>query len=203
MGQPNLDVTALLNLAHGGDPRAQEELFRLVEGELRRLAHARLHHEMPAPGLQTTLLVDDAYLKLIGAAGRSWESRSQFYCFAARVMREVLVGEARRRTATKRGGGDQPAPLDQVPTPQAPSTPDPLTLLALHEALAELAADYPELSQIVELHYFAGWELKQIAKDILGVPYTTVKRRWQKARALLYRAMGGGDDEPRDPRTDR
>jgi RNA polymerase sigma factor (TIGR02999 family) len=202
MGQCDVDVTALLNLAHGGDPRAQEELFRVVEGELRRLAHARLHHEMPAPGLQTTLLVDDAYLKLIGASARSWESRSQFYCFAARVMREVLVGEARRRATTKRGG-DRPVPLDQVPTPQAPTRPDPLTLLALHEALAKLAADYPELNQIVELHYFAGWELKQIAEDILGVPYTTIKRRWQKARALLYRALSGGDDDADVPRTAR
>jgi RNA polymerase sigma factor (TIGR02999 family) len=203
MGQPDLDVTALLNLAHGGDPQAQDELFRVVEGELRRLAHARLHHEMPAPGLQTTLLVDDAYLKLIGVSGRSWESRSQFYCFAARVMREVLVGEARRRARTKRGGGGRAVSLDQVPTPQAPSTPDPLTLLALHEALAKLAADHPELNQIVELHYFAGWELKQIAEDILGVPYTTITRRWQKARALLYRALSGGDDDADVPRTAR
>jgi DNA-directed RNA polymerase specialized sigma24 family protein len=106
-------------------------------------------------------------------------------------MRQMLVDDARQRAAAKRGGGEQPTPLNSIPEPANRADSDPLTLLALHEALTRLAEEYPELVQVVELHHFAGWELKQIAKDVLNVPYSTIKRRWQRALALLHREING------------
>jgi RNA polymerase sigma factor (TIGR02999 family) len=195
MSRPGPDVTTLLGLATQGDAKAQSALYRLVEGELRHRARAYLRHEGRRHALQTTLLVDDAFIKLVGAQSPTWENRAQFYCLAARVMRELLVDEARRRTADKRGRGAEPARLDDVAEPSRTDGLDPLTILALHEALTTLAATEPDLIQIVELHHYGGWELKQIADDILHIPYVTVKRRWQKARALLYRALSGGDPD--------
>jgi RNA polymerase sigma factor (TIGR02999 family) len=197
------DVTTLLGLANQGDARAQAALYRLVEGELRRHAQARLRHERPPHELQTTMLVDDVFIKLVGDQSLTWQNRAQFYCLAARVMRELLVDEARRRTADKRGGGAAPADLDGMAEPVDRAATDPATVLALQEALTALAATEPDLAQIVDLHHFGGWDLKQIADDILHTPYTTVKRRWQKARALLYRALSGGDDDALVPRTRR
>lgn len=188
MSKPQPDVTTLLILAGGGDKRAQEELFRLVEGELRRRAKAFLRHERPDQYLQTTVLVDDAFVQLIGDNKVNWQNRSHFYALAAKVMRRTLVDDARQRTATRRGGGDHPIPLDRIPQPVGCNTADPLIMLALDEALTKLAEHHPELVQVVELHHFAGWDLKQIA-DIFGVPYSTVKHRWQRAKAYLHREM--------------
>ncbi len=189
MSAPQPDVTTLLCLAGDGDRRAQEELFRLVEAELRRRAKAFLRHERPGHDLQTTLLVDDAFVQLIGSKNVTWENRSHFYAFAATVMRQMLVDDVRQRAAAKRGGGESPASIDRIPQPAERDRSDPLATLALNEALTRMGEHHPELVQIVELHHFTGWDLKQIAQDILGVPYSTVKRRWQRALALLHREM--------------
>jgi RNA polymerase sigma factor (TIGR02999 family) len=188
MPKPQPDVTTLLILAGGGDQHAQEELFRLVETELRRRAKALLRREQPDQLLQTTVLVDDAFVQLIGGKNVNWQNRSHFYALAAKVMRRILVDDARQRAASRRGGGDQPIPLDRIPQPVGCNAADPLTLLALDEALTKLAEHHPELVQVVELHHFAGWQLQQIA-DILGIPYRTVKHRWQRAKAYLHREM--------------
>jgi RNA polymerase sigma factor (TIGR02999 family) len=193
--QPH-DVTALLHLAGGGDPEARNALFRLVESELRRRAHARLKRERPGHDLQTTVLIDEAFLKLVGTADLRWEDRSQFYCCAAQVMRQLLVDYARKRDAEFRGGGIAPAPLDQVTPPVDRKTLDPLTLLALDEALTKLTAEHPDLMQVVELHHFGGWELKDIAEKVLHRPYGVVKRQWRLAKALLHREISGGSDDP-------
>jgi RNA polymerase sigma-70 factor (ECF subfamily) len=195
MSAPRPDITTLLGLASRGDKQAQEEVFRMVERQLRKQAEARLRHEPSAHSLQATLLVDEAFLRLVGDRDLAWENRSQFYCCAAKVMRQILVDEARRRAADKRGGGERPVPLDAVPAPVERGSLDPLTVLAVHEALTQLAEPYPDLMQIVELHFFAGWELKEIADDILHIPQTTIKRRLQRAKALLHRALSGGDDD--------
>jgi RNA polymerase sigma factor (TIGR02999 family) len=197
------DVTTLLGLTRQGDAQAQEDLFRLVEAELRKCAHARLRQGRQPHDLQTTMLVDDAFVKLVGNTKLTWENRSQFFCLAARAMREILVDEARRHAAGKRGGGRQPADLHRVAEPIDPATRDPLSVLALHEALIGLATTNPELIQIVELHHFGGWDLKQIAAEILRVPYTTVKRRWQKARAVLHAALHGDDHDAKLSRESR
>jgi RNA polymerase sigma-70 factor (ECF subfamily) len=189
------DVTTLLGLAAHGDRQAQDELFRQVERELRSRAHARLRRERAQHDLQTTALVDDAFLKLVGDRQMAWENRSQFYCCAARVMRQILVDDARLRAAQKRGGGERPARLHRSADLVDRTCADPLTVLALHEALTKLAEQYPELIQIVELHHFGGWDLKDIAEDILHLPYIAVRRRWAMAKALLHREIGGGDDD--------
>lgn len=186
---PQPDVTTLLRLAGAGDRQACAELFRQVEGELRQRAHAYLRRERPDQGLQTTVLIDDVFLKLVGNPNTSWQDRAQFYRFAARAMRQLLIDHARQRNARDRGGGAGPAPLDQVPEPGAEAACDPLDLLALDEALTKLAAANPDLAEIVELHHFGGWDLKQIAEEILRVSYKRAKTRWQLARAWLRREL--------------
>lgn len=183
------DVTALLHLVGNGDRPAADALFRLVEADLRKRAKARMSHERPGHLLQTTVLIDDAFVKLIGARTMTWENRAQFYRCAAQVMREILVDEARRSAAEKRGGGQRLVSLDHVAAPIARRGLDPVTLLAVHEALNNLAATLPELTQIVELHVFGGRPLKQIADEILRLPYGIVKRKWQLAKAMLHREM--------------
>jgi RNA polymerase sigma factor (TIGR02999 family) len=188
MPKPQPDITTLLCLAAGGDKRAQEELFRLVEAELRRRAQAYLRRKRPGHDLQTTVLVDDAFLHLVGNNQVTWENRAHFYALAAKVMRRSLVDEARQRAGAKRGGGDPPVPLDTVPQPAGRDLADPLFVLALDEAATRLAEHYPELVQVFELHFCAGWDLKQTA-EILGVPYNTVKRRWKRVRSHLHDEM--------------
>jgi RNA polymerase sigma factor (TIGR02999 family) len=186
-------VTALLNLAGRGDRQAQDELFRRVESVLRTKAEQLLRREPPDSGVQTTMLVDDAFLQLVGNHSIHWENRSQFYCWAARVMRQHLVNLAHERLAEKRAGGERPFHMDQVPEPADPKSLDPFTVVALDEALSRLAATHPDLIELVELHAIGGWELKEVAEVILRVSYRTVKRKWQLAKALLRREMNGDD----------
>jgi RNA polymerase sigma factor (TIGR02999 family) len=195
MQSPQPDITTLLRLAAEGQQEAREELFHLVQGELRRQAKARLRREQLAHNLQTTVLVNEAFVQLVGDQKIGWESRTQFFCFAAKVMRQTLVDEARHRAAGKRGAGMPPIPLERVADLTDRRGPDPLTLLAVHEALDKLAEQSPELVKVVELRYFGGWELKQIAQDVLGVPYPTVKKWWQRAKALLHRELSKGDED--------
>ena len=195
MATPGLNVTALLHQASRGDRQAQEQLFRMVEPELRQRARARLSREPRRHDLQTTVLVDEAFVKLVGDPDRNWENRYQFYCCAARVMRLLFVDEARKRAADKRGRNLQALSLDCVAEPMHAQSLDPATLLALHEALDKLGTIHPDLSQLVELHHFGGWDLKQIADEILGVPYGQVKRHWRTALAFLHRELKGGDND--------
>lgn len=194
MSTPQPDVTTLLGLAGQGDAQALEDVFRLLEPHLRHLARARLRQEPPPHDLQTTVLVDEAFLRLVGKQHPAWESRSQFFGYAAKVMRELAVDEARRCAAQKRGGGVRPIPLDQAADLAAPSALDALTLLALDEVLTALARTHPKLEQIVVLYYYYGLNLKQIA-EFLGDPYPTVKKRWQRAVAELQRAWSQGDEK--------
>jgi RNA polymerase sigma factor (TIGR02999 family) len=194
---PDAEVTTLLGLANQGDEAAKEALYRLVESELRKLARGRLRHERAPHLMQTTVLVDEAFIKLVGSRNSTWLNRSQFYGVAAKVMRQLLVDEARQRAASKRGGAP-PTSLDAVPDLVDRTAADPLTVLAVHEALTGLAASRPDLTEVVELHHFGGWDLHQVA-DILHVSYGTIKRRWQLAKALLHRALSGGDDDVGQP----
>jgi RNA polymerase sigma factor (TIGR02999 family) len=134
------------------------------------------------------VLVDDAFVHLVGRANVTYQNRAHFYAFVAKVMRQILVDEARQRAAAKRGGGDHPVPLDNVPQPADRDSTDPLFVLALDEAARRLAEHYQELVQVFELHYCAGWDLKQTA-EIIGVPYGTVKRWWKRIRGHLHDEM--------------
>jgi RNA polymerase sigma factor (TIGR02999 family) len=194
MSNVQADVTTLLNRASQGDKQAQGDVYRLLEAELVRLARALLRREKPGPDLQMMVLVDDAFVKLVGDPAVHWESRGQFCRLVARKMRQLLVDEVRHRSAARRAGN--PVPLKAGADVADPHAGDPAELLALDEALSNLAQTHPDLSELVDLHYFLGWDLKHIAEGILHLPYITVKRKWERARAMLRRAMEGNRHGP-------
>lgn len=194
MEHPENGITELLGRAGNGDLRAREELFQFVERELRRRASRYLRGETSPHDLQTTMLVDDAFIKLVGDQDLVWQNRSQFYSLAAKVMRRILVDEARKRNAIKRNG-PYPISMDLSSEQPDPKGTEPLNNLVLDEALSKLSESHPDLVEIVELHLFAGWDLKQVAEEILKVPYTTIKRRWQRAKAMLHREMCGDEHD--------
>jgi RNA polymerase sigma factor (TIGR02999 family) len=194
MSSSQADVTTLLNRASQGDKQAQGDVYRLLEADLVRLARALLRHERPGPNLETMVLVNDAFLKLVGDPEKHWESRAQFCRLVAHKMRQLLVDQARHRSAARRAGN--PAPLEAGADIADPHAGKPLELLALDDALTNLAQTHPDLSELVDLHHFLGLRLNHIAEAILHVPYITVKRKWERARAMLRRAMEGNCNGP-------
>ena len=176
------DVTALLHQWHAGDAAALESLVPLVYEELRRLAHAQMRRERPDHTLNTTALVHEAYLNLAGDAP-DLNSRSHFFGVAARVMRRVLIWNARRKMADKRGGGQRPEPLG--PDAEAASVEEDIaTMLEVDTALTELEATEPRWCRVVECRYFTGLTIAESA-EALGISPATVKRDWESARAWL------------------
>ncbi len=178
------DVTHLLSQITTGDRRAAGELLPLVYEELRRLAAAKMAEEKSGQTLQATALVHEAYLRLIDTnAIQHWNSRGHFFAAAAEAMRRILVEAARRKHAAKHGGRHVQVELDDVvQIPPNCATDD---LLALDEALTELAAVAPDKAAVVQLRYFAGlsWEEVAACRDI---SLATAKRHWTVARAWLY-----------------
>ena len=186
MSTPSQDeVTALLNEWTNGDQEALNRLMPLVYDELRRLASRHLRHERIGHTLQTTALVHEAYLKLVDQKSASWQNRLQFFAAAAKVMRHILVDYARSRKAVKRGGDYCRLSLDEALISAEEDDPD---LLALDEALNELAALDPQQSRIVELRVFAGLTVDDTAQA-LGISPRTVKREWSMAKAWLHRQI--------------
>jgi RNA polymerase sigma factor (TIGR02999 family) len=177
------DVTRLLEAATRGDRHAAAELLPLVYDELRNLAAVRMAQEKPGHTLNATALVHEAYLRLVG--DQQFDGRGHFFAAAAEAMRRILVGQARRRHAAKRGGQRQRQALD--PDDIAAPVPDD-ELLALHEALDRLAAAHPEKAEVVKLRYFAGLTADQAAA-VLGISPSVGDRHWAYARAWLKRAM--------------
>jgi RNA polymerase sigma factor (TIGR02999 family) len=176
------EVTRLLHAAVGGDQAALDKLVPLVYDDLRRLAHRQLGREGGGHTLQTTGLVHEAYLKLIGGGELGAANRAHFLAIAARAMRQVLVDYARRRKAEKRGGGVVCVTLNDGEQGMDVSSDD---LLALDDVLEQLE---PRQRQVVELRFFGGLEEKEIA-EALDVSERTVRRDWVKARAWLYREL--------------
>jgi len=175
-------VTQLLNAVSGGDKRASDQLLTLVYEELRTLAHQQLGSEFHK-SLQTTELVHEAYLRLLGGPGTvNWENRKYFFGAAVRAMRRILVERARRRAGKKRGGDRRRIPLSSW---VAAVEPDPSDLLALDEALEKLEEHEPQVNEIVMLRYFAGLSIDQTA-EALGISPRTVDREWAYGRAWLY-----------------
>jgi RNA polymerase sigma factor (TIGR02999 family) len=177
MPAPN-QVTQLLAAVRAGDAEAAEVIWPLVYQELRSIAERQLRRESGDPVLQPTAIVHEAYLKLAGDVGAA-SNRAHFLAIAARAMRQVLVDEARRRQAHKRGGGQLAVTLSQGADAL---TCDPELLLLLNAALDKLDARQRE---IVELRFFGGMQEQEIA-ELLGVSDRTVRREWVKARAWLY-----------------
>ena len=181
------DLTRVLDAVAGGDPQAASQLLPLVYDELRRLAAQQLAREAPGQTLDATALVHEAYLRLVGPAdARRWQDRGHFFAAAAQAMRRILIDNARRKLAQKRGGGLTRQPLDAVAAPG----PDE-ELVALDEALEKLAALDPLKARLVELRYFAGLTGEQAAAA-LGISPTTADRHWAYARAWLQTEVRGG-----------
>ncbi|MEE8106730.1 MAG: sigma-70 family RNA polymerase sigma factor [Planctomycetota bacterium] len=183
--QADSQVSRILQAAEAGDPHAARELLPLVYDELRKLAHAHMANES-SPTLQTTALVHEAYLRLVGSTDPGWANRGHFFGAAARAMRRILVDRARRRHAIKRGGGRVHVPLSKVDVSAVEQSP--AEVLGLNEALDRLERIDSRKVEIVMLRYFAGLTVKETAAA-LSLSATTVKDEWQFARAWLLNEM--------------
>ncbi len=179
------DVTRILNCLQSGGPGAAEELLPLVYDELRKLAAHRLASEPPGQTLQATALVHEAWLRIQKLGKEDWQNRTQFFTTAAEAMRRILVDNARRKLAQRRGGGQARAEWPEEGI-AAPIEED--HLLALHEALDRLEAQDPAKAELVKLRYFVGLSLEEAAQ-VLGVSVPTAKRHWAFAKAWLYREI--------------
>lgn len=180
-------ITQLLCDWRSGDSGALEKLIPLVQPELRRLAHYYMSQERPGHTLQTTALLDDAYLRLADQNRPPWQNRAHFFAISAQLMRRIMVDHARQRQALKRGGGAIRVTLDEA----AAVTQDRAAeLLALDEALEKLAAFDSRKAHVVEMRYFGGLTMEEIA-DVLKVHVNTVTRDWTAARAWLLAALNG------------
>jgi RNA polymerase sigma factor (TIGR02999 family) len=176
------DITRILSEIENGDPHAAEQLLPLVYDELRRLATQKLVQEKPGQTLQATALVHEAYLRLVdGDQARHWNSRGHFFGAAAEAMRRILVDQARRKNAEKRGGGRQRVALESVEAEHTPRADD---LLAIDEALTRLAAEDPQAARLIQLRYFAGLSIEDAAEAI-GISRSTAYEHWAYARVRL------------------
>jgi RNA polymerase sigma factor (TIGR02999 family) len=185
------DVTRILSAIEQGDPHAAEQLLPLVYEGLRRLAVEKMAHEAPGQTLQATALVHEAYLRLVDVEkAQHWNSRGHFFAAAAEAMRRILVDNARRKQALRRGGDRQRQNLD-LAEPVAPRLSD--DLLALDAALEKLAARDRVKAELVKLRYFAGLTMEQTA-EALGISLATANRYWSYARAWLHQEISGGQD---------
>ena len=179
------DVSALLRAWTGGDQRALARLTPIVYDELHRLAHYYLKRERAGHSLQTTALVNEAYMRLVDYKRMQWQNRAHFFGVAAQAMRRILVDHARSRNYQKRGGGTQQVSIDEAATLSQGRTSE---LIALDDALRELEKMDERKSRIVELRYFGGLSLEETA-EVLGVSVPTVTRDWNTAKAWLLREM--------------
>ncbi|HKB03738.1 MAG TPA: ECF-type sigma factor [Gemmataceae bacterium] len=183
------ELTAILDRLRAGDPRAAGELFDRVYAELRRMAAAQVAAERAGHTLNATALVHEAYLRLFPGPAPAFADRAYFFAAAASAMRRVRVDHARARGADKRGGGQRRVELDSN-IADAPG-PD-LDLVALDEALDKLAAKDPARAKLVELRFFAGLTMPQVA-EVLGVSLATAERHWAYARAWLLAELQAGE----------
>ncbi len=182
----------LLRRMRAGDDGATEELLSLVHGELMAIARRVMGPARGAQTLQPTALVHEAWLRLAHAEGGEFDDRTHFLAVAARAMRSVLIDHARKRKTDKRGGDRERVTLDQVIVPFEESAGD---LLALDDAMEELAASEARLARIVELRFFGGLSNDEIAHH-LGLSTRSVERGWRTARAWLRRRLGAGGEPP-------
>lgn len=186
---PQQQVTHLLSEWRSGDSRASEKLLLLVQPELHRLARHYMSRERPGHTLQTTALLDDAYLLLSAKTHPQWQNRAHFFAVAAQLMRRIMVDHARERQALKRGGGTIRVSLDEAAAVTQTRADE---LLALDEAMERLATFDPRKARVVELRYFGGLTMEEIA-EVLKIHVNTVTRDWTAARAWLLAALSGED----------
>lgn len=187
------EVTRILSAIEQGDPSAMEQLLPLFYDELRKLAAQKLAQEKPGQTLQATALVHEAYLRLVGAeCAQHWDSRGHFFAAAAEAMRRILLDRARNKHRLKRGGGWRRLRLEQIDF--ALDEP-PEELLALDEALEQLAREDPLCAELVKLRFFAGLTQDEAA-SALGIARRTADRYWAFARSWLYDVLRQGEESP-------
>ena len=179
------EVTGLLQAWSGGDQAALEKLMPLVYAELHRLAKRYMGHEHAGHSLQTSALVNEAYLRLVDAHGVHWQNRTHFFAVSAQIMRRILVDFARTQHREKRGGNAVQVSLSELAETRLESAHD---IVALDDALQTLQTLSPRQSRVVELRFFGGLSLEETA-EVLEVSVGTVRRDWSLARAWLYREL--------------
>lgn len=182
------DVTHLLSAIEQGDPHASERLLPLVYDELRKLAAQKLAQEKPGQTLQATALVHDAYIRIVdGDKILFWNSRGHFFAAAAEAMRRILIDQARRKQADKRGGQRRRVPLEAGDISFTSPADD---LLDIDEALTRLAAEDPQAARLIQLRYFAGLSIEDAAEAI-GIARSTAYEHWSYARVRLKTLLDG------------
>lgn len=191
-GEPSADeISTLLRAWSDGDPAALDKLTPIVYHELHRLAGRYMNRERPGHSLQTTALVNEAYMRLVDYRRMQWQDRAHFFAVSAQLMRRILVDHARRHNV-KRGGDVQHVSLDEALMVCGDAGPDPgVDLVALDEALNALMQIDPRKMQIVEMRFFGGLSVEETA-EVLKVSTVTVKRDWRAAKAWLYRELTAG-----------
>ena len=182
------EITQLLAEWREGNQSALDELYPLVYDELHRLARRYMSRERKGHTLQTTALINEAYVRLVDQRNVPWANRSHFFAISAQIMRRILIDHARRHQYAKRGGGARQVSLDEAATVVMPDQSG--ELLRLDEALKSLAEMDPRRSQVVELRYFGGLNNEEIA-GVLRISENTVTRDWNMARAWLYQQLTG------------
>ena len=184
------DITMLLAEVRRGNDEALGALVAALHKELRRIAARHLRRERSDHTLQPTALVNEAYMRLVDQRDKNWQNRAHFFAIAARAMRRILVDHARARLLSKRGGGAAKVPLDDVAGMIALPNRRVAELVALDDALHDLARFDARKSRVVELRFFGGLSVEETA-EALGVSAMTVMRDWVTARAWLHRELGG------------
>ena len=182
---PTHQVTQLLIAWSNGDQSAFDKLMPLIDEELRRLAHRYMSRERAGHTLQTTALVNEAFLRLVNRKNLQWQNRAHFFGLAAQVMRTILVDHARSHASAKRGGGTRNLELDEALVVSQQKASE---VIALDEALKQLALIDPRQSRIVELRFFGGLTVEEAA-EVLHVAPVTIKREWSTAKAWLYHEL--------------
>lgn len=181
------EVTQLLLDWSNGDRAALDKLMPLIDEELRRLAHRYMRQERAGHTLQTTALVNEAFLRLVNRKNLQWQNRAHFFGIAAHLMRTILVDHARSHASAKRGGGARKLELNEALVVSQQKASE---VIALDEALKQLALIDPRQSRIVELRFFGGLTVEEAA-EVLDVSPVTIKREWSTAKAWLYRELAG------------
>ena len=177
------DMSTILRAWSGGDQSALEKLTPIVYNELRRLARRHMQHERPGHSLQATALVNEAYMRLVDYKRMQWQNRAHFFAVSSQLMRRILVEHARKRIKVKRGDGAQHVSLEDA---IIVGSERPMDMVALDDALNELARLDPRKAQVVEMRFFGGLSVEETA-EVLKVSAVTVMRDWNTAKAWLYR----------------
>jgi len=185
------EATLLLNAIESGDAKAADQLLPLVYEELRRLAASKMANEVAGHTLQPTALVHEAWLRLVGVQPPRFENRAHFFSAAAEAMRRILIDRARQKRAVRHGGGQQRVELEHV---ELPFPGDDDQLLAVNDALEQLATAHPLEAEVVKLRYFVGLTHEETA-EALGISLRTAKYYWAHARAWLFNEITSAESK--------